>query len=303
MIHLVLHLQEEAILGGPNRNTILINSEHLQEIKQKYPDGDHDRLHRKNFRSWFHKKIYDLHKLGSLDNGDELLALASGSDHLSTFYQGCIVNGVRFIAHDRDKKRTTQNSGVSAAGTEGFNFYGTLEEVVILSFTGAYSVALFRCKWFNTNPRMKKTVIENNVTSINVNGEWYKDEPYILATQAKQVFYLDDLLRGRDWKVVEDVNHRQIWDIKDNSDEVNDVIDVVHETSSSNFLLTVDLGELIMQSDQPAAYVGADEDGDDEADMSEHEDVADAEDELVVELCEDENVSPITDGNDSDYSV
>ncbi|XP_062087041.1 uncharacterized protein LOC133834076 [Humulus lupulus] len=150
---------------------------------------------------------------------------------------------------------------------------------------------------------MKKTVIENNVTSINVNGEWYKDEPYILATQAKQVFYLDDLLRGRDWKVVEDVNHRQIWDIKDNSDEVNDVIDVVHETSSSNFLLTVDLGELIMQSDQPAAYVGADEDGDDEADMSEHEDVADAEDELVVELCEDENVSPSTDGNDSDYSV
>ena len=40
-----------------NRNTILINSEHLQEIKQKYPDGDHDRLHRKNFRSWFHKKV------------------------------------------------------------------------------------------------------------------------------------------------------------------------------------------------------------------------------------------------------
>ena len=68
-------------------------------------------------------------------------------------------------------------------------------------------------------------------------------------------------------------------------------------------VLTVDLGELIMQSDQPAAYVGADEDGDDEVDMSEHEDVADAEDELVVELCEDENVSPITDGNDSDYSV
>ena len=99
------------------------------------------------------------------------------------------------------------------------------------------------------------------------------------------------------------MNHRQIWDIKDNSDEVNDVIDVVHETSSSNFVLTVDLGELIMQSDQPAAYVGADEEGDDEADMSEHEEVADAEDELLVELCEDENVSSITDGNDSDYSV
>ena len=118
-----------------------------------------------------------------------------------------------------------------------------------LSFTVAYSLALFRCKWFNTNLRRKKTIIENNITSINVIGEWYKDESYILASQAKQVFYLDDLLRGRDWKVVEDVNHRQIWDIKDNSDEVNDVIDVVHETSSSNFVLTVDLGELIVQSD------------------------------------------------------
>ena len=99
------------------------------------------------------------------------------------------------------------------------------------------------------------------------------------------------------------MNHRQIWDIKDNSDEVNDAIDVVHETSSSNFVLIVDLRELIMQSDQSTAYVGADEKGDDEGDMLEHEEVVDAYDELLVELCEDKNVSPITDGNDSDYSV
>ncbi|XP_062086893.1 uncharacterized protein LOC133793596 [Humulus lupulus] len=103
--------------------------EHLEEIKQKYQDGDHNILHKKYFQRWFHKKIYDLQKLGSLDNGDELLALASGSDHLGAYYEGCIVNGVRFMSTKRDLKRSTQNSGVFVAGTEDFNYYGILEDI------------------------------------------------------------------------------------------------------------------------------------------------------------------------------
>uniref|UniRef100_A0A803QNQ8 Uncharacterized protein n=1 Tax=Cannabis sativa TaxID=3483 RepID=A0A803QNQ8_CANSA len=166
--------------------------------------------------------IYESHRLGSLEHGDQLLPLASGSDHLAYSYEVGTVNGVRFVAYNRDKDRTTQNSGVLVAGTDGFNFYGQFEEILHISFNGSYSVVLFRYD-------------------------------YILANQAKQVFYLDDLVRGQNWKVVQNVNHRQVWDnILHESDEINDDVDIVHDTNSSNFELFVDLGDLVMQqSDQP----------------------------------------------------
>ena len=172
---------------------------------------------------------------------------------------------------------------------------------------------MFRCKWFNTDPSKKKTITENNITSTNVSSEWYKDEPYILASQAKQVFYLDDLLRGRHWKIVEDVNHRQIWDIKD--DEADADVDVVHDINSSNFVLTVDLGQLVMESHEPATYIGtiqnspADQLDENFINDDLGEEEVDEEDELLVDICEDDvnHVSPIdvnliNDESDSDYS-
>ncbi|KAM6554842.1 hypothetical protein CsatB_015604 [Cannabis sativa] len=250
--------------------------EHLAKIRHEYPNGNHDVLHRQTFRPWFHKKIYELQKLGTLQNGDELLALASGSDYLATFYEGCVVNGVRFIASKRDQKRKTQNSGVTVAGTEGFNYYGTLEDVITISYTGAYTVTLFECKWYNTNPLRKKTITENNITSINTRGYWYQDEPYILANQ----------------------------DINDNEDETD--VDVVSDSNSSNFVLTVDLGELIMQSNEPPVIVeSSDQLVDSEIENNELDEnyVAEEVDDLLVEHVEDENVNLVNDGNDSDSSV
>ena len=50
-------------------------------------------------------------------------------------------------------------------------------------------------------------------TSAFVAKEWFTDEPYILATQVKHVFYVKDLLKGDDWEIVEECNHRWIWEI------------------------------------------------------------------------------------------
>ncbi|XP_060966845.1 uncharacterized protein LOC115703952 [Cannabis sativa] len=173
MIHLVLHLPEEAILGGPVFMRWMYPFERYMKKLKNYvgnkarPEGSiaesyvidealtfcsmyfkgvetrFNRLDRNEdevvprklyvFQSQCRpitkgnlrpldrasrEQIYDLHKSGSLENGKELLALASGSDHLGTYYEGCIVNGVRFMATKRDEKRSTQNSGVFVAGTE-----------------------------------------------------------------------------------------------------------------------------------------------------------------------------------------
>ena len=171
---------------------------------------------------------------------DELFALANKPNQKAYSYTACIVNNVKFLVHSRDERRTTENSGVSVPGTDGFTFYGQLKEIVKLCYSHGYSVVLFRCKWFNTDASKGQNVTENNTTSIMINSEWYKNNQFILATQAKQVFYLEDPSRNKNWKVVEEVNHRKIWD-HPSIDDDNEV-DVMHDSTSSNFVLIVELG-------------------------------------------------------------
>ena len=67
---------------------------------------------------------------------DELFELARGPLRAET-YQGCIVNGVKFVVAQRDDKLTTQNSGVFVPGnhdTDNIDFYGKLISVVELLY-------------------------------------------------------------------------------------------------------------------------------------------------------------------------
>ncbi|KAK1416267.1 hypothetical protein QVD17_32056 [Tagetes erecta] len=66
-------------------------------------------------------------------------------------------------------------------------------------------------------------------------------EPYILATQAQQVFYLEDPSKSTsNWRVVEDIHHRKLWDHP--SISVANEIDVLHDNQSSDYNLVVDDG-------------------------------------------------------------
>ncbi|KAJ9546458.1 hypothetical protein OSB04_019001 [Centaurea solstitialis] len=183
---------------------------------------------------------------------NELFVLANGPSKAST-YTACIVNGVRFVVHSRDVGRTTQNSGVSTTGLDGTKYYGLLEEILELTYISGYRVVLFRCKWFRTD-NQQCCVTKNNITSISTQTEWFVEDQYILATQAKQVFYLDDPSKSRQrgessqnyWKVVQEVNHRKIWDrdivVEDDED------DVVHDSNSSDLSLCAELDHLTYTS-------------------------------------------------------
>ena len=133
--------------------------------------------------------------------------------------------------------------------TEQNTFYGRLEEILQFSYIFGRRVLLFKCKWFDTDPRKKRVLKDKNITSVFTNAEWYKDDPFILASQAQQVFYISDPLNGPNWSVVHTFTHRHVWDIPDATDTVEDQnttsgIDFFQENNSSNFVLTVDLGEL-----------------------------------------------------------
>ncbi|GKA58814.1 hypothetical protein Tco_0758127 [Tanacetum coccineum] len=78
-----------------------------------------------------------------------------------------------------------------------------------------YCRSKLRCqmfKWFDTrnNGRVKKLTFRNGMTQIIGSGEWWKNDQYILATQVKQVFYLEDPAKPN-VKVVEHVNHKKFF--------------------------------------------------------------------------------------------
>ena len=46
-----------------------------------------------------------------------------------------------------------------------------------------------------------------------MSNTWYRNDPFILASQAQQVFYVNDPKFGSNWKIVEKSHHRHIWDV------------------------------------------------------------------------------------------
>lgn len=141
----------------------------------------------------------------------ELHLLACGPQ-VHSCYSQCHVNGVKFVIAERDKKMKTQNSGVMVEAGD-LKYYGILEEVIELVYPERLSVVVFKCKWFNTDPlESGNTKVDHGILSIDTSSTWYDEAPYCLAIHAKQVFYLNDPMEGRErWKIVNLVAHRGMY--------------------------------------------------------------------------------------------
>ena len=96
---------------------------------------------------------------------------------------------------------------------------------------------IFRCKWFNSTLNCNLVIRDHNLTSINTNSNWYADNPYILVFQARQVFYLSDLRRGPNWRIVQKINSRNMFDILE-------IVDVDDENDSHDNDIDDDFGML-----------------------------------------------------------
>ncbi|GJY86540.1 hypothetical protein Tco_0500566 [Tanacetum coccineum] len=134
--------------------------------------------------------------------------------------------------------------------------------------------------------------ISLNFCVVNGVSESFKDDQYILATQVKQVFYLEDMARRPpNWKVIQDVNHKKF------SNEgvivVKDDYDVIHFDNSYDLALSTSLNDLdfaTLNIDGQSMYVDAlpdiidvDEDDDfiNDEDVVPH-DFADFDDEVLA---------------------
>ncbi|XP_071728182.1 uncharacterized protein [Rutidosis leptorrhynchoides] len=192
-----------------------LRTEHLNILRQEYQTKSKcyiERLHSRKFQEWLTDYV-DEDMAGDNRITNDITALANGPYVVVKKYKGYIINGFRFHIKDVEKNRTTQNSGVMIdAVTSSFSsasdnnpilgdvtYYGILNDIIELQYADNKQVVLFHCDWISGACRIK--VNENGFTTLDFRGMKPTKEPYILASQAQQVFYVQDRAR-KGWKVM-----------------------------------------------------------------------------------------------------
>ncbi|CAN6250835.1 unnamed protein product [Urochloa humidicola] len=108
-----------------------------------------------------------------------------------------------------------------AHNDQSIDFFGTLKEIVQLEYLeDDRSTVLFKCDWFKLDGKKTKLKNDGFFKSINIGSLWYKNDCYILATQARKVFYLPDTKWGEKWQVVQTFDHRHLYNVRE--------IDAIH---------------------------------------------------------------------------
>ncbi|XP_050941518.1 uncharacterized protein LOC127149700 [Cucumis melo] len=208
--------------------------EHLSLINTRGEDVlDLFRRHQLEFPNWFRTHMYSLRERG--EASDDLYSIALGPINEVRTYSGCFVNGLRYHSIERDNRRTTQNSGIMAyeeTKADETNYYGVLQEVLDLEYLKCRRVCLFKCNWFDTDVKKNKFRCDLGFKIINTSRFWYTDDPYILATQAVQVFYIDDPKLRSNWKIVQIVQNKQVWDIPESEEVEDDRFELLEACSS-----------------------------------------------------------------------
>ncbi|XP_042472526.1 uncharacterized protein LOC122055220 [Zingiber officinale] len=209
MIHLTVHLAIEVQLAGPvyYRWMYPIESEHRQILNLSHsglPPHQIERMHSESFASWFAKHIEDTNLSQDEPISNHLKSLARGPNFIGIRYEKFISNGFRFHTKEVERKRKTQNCGVIVRATTSsyssirdqnpisseLDYYGILQNVIELDYEGGRKVILFECDWVSKGKRLK--LDEDGFMLANFTNVKRHNEPYILASQAMQVFYVED---------------------------------------------------------------------------------------------------------------
>ena len=70
--------------------------------------------------------------------------------------------------------------------TTNVAYYGRITDMIELDYYGHFKVVLFRCDWFEAQEDIF------GLTYVHFNKRCYRDDPFILACQARQCFYIQD---------------------------------------------------------------------------------------------------------------
>ncbi|KAF2288823.1 hypothetical protein GH714_015839 [Hevea brasiliensis] len=200
---------------------------HKEEL-QRQSIANVQHRHQDEFPSWFKQYVVQKNLRGSLESTNHLYVLGLGPDMRVAKYSGIIVNGIRFHNIERDKYRHIQNSGIVVKGehnSEEIDFYGELTDIIELEYCHGNCVYVFKCNWWNISDKKNVSRTYGQLMSVNVNRKWYVDDPFVLANQASQAFYINDIKNDSGWKIVQKSYPRNVYDVPENEGIDNERFD------------------------------------------------------------------------------
>ena len=144
--------------------------------------------------------------MGDMSLSEEIVTLSNHPSPIASRVNSYSISGYYFRVKSIDNRRTRQNSGVTLKG-DSLPYYGRLTEIIRVIYSTDIKYVLFRCEWADPSAGVKLDPF--NFTFVNFKKLLYQndrvtDEPFILASQANQVWYAPDPV-GDGWLNVSEV--------------------------------------------------------------------------------------------------
>ncbi|PHU01230.1 hypothetical protein BC332_31017 [Capsicum chinense] len=184
----------------------------------------------KHFHEWFKEYV------ACQDGANIILEiqwLVRGPNNVVRRFKEYNIHGFKFRTLRKEHGLKTQNSGVVMSSlTKRFSngrefveqssddiYYGKLVDIIELNYYRKLKVVLFKCIWVDTTLYKGIKIDQFEITSVIFShlihtGAKEIDEPFILATDARMVYYVDDPI-DEDWCVVCHMKSRDIYDMGD----------------------------------------------------------------------------------------
>ncbi|KAI5443899.1 hypothetical protein KIW84_012516 [Lathyrus oleraceus] len=170
------------------------------------------REHNRCFIPWFKDHIYSKYYSDPASITERLRCLAYGPSFHVFSYSAYAINGYTFYTKEQDDKSTMQNNGVTVVAEAmhissvkdlnpkfaNLSYFGVIERIWVFDYE-KFQIPIFGCKWVENNNGIRMD--KSGFLQVDLNRVGYKDESFILASQARQVFYVNDP-KSTKWSIV-----------------------------------------------------------------------------------------------------
>ena len=180
---------------------------HKNFIEKKYSERGQHRTdveiikeHNATFTRWFKRHLLDNPPSMTSAEGKLIFLLSQGPAPNLVTYQAYDINGYTFYTEEKDRNSEYQNSGVtmeSFTGDVKERYYGRIEEIWELDYSGD-KVPMFRVRWAKSVSPKKEDgyfttmSIPEASKSAATASVIVKTEPWVLASQVDQCFFITD---------------------------------------------------------------------------------------------------------------
>lgn len=215
--------------------------------------------------------------------------LADGPFVEVTEWHTYLVNGYKFDTESWSVGKRTINSGVYVKGETGGgenDYYGVIEHIYELEYPWLdyeKKIVLFFCRWFDPSVRGTKLNPKCNTVDIRMNGRYKLYDPFIMAENVRQVYYVPYPSTRRGWCVAIKSKPRGRIEANDADD---DVPYQVNEISGVNEVIEVERIDslrddrfLVEEVEAVEAQVDEDEEHNEDEEDNENEEHEDEQDE------------------------